>query len=233
MLGAIVNTIAVMAGAVVGLLLGKVIPSRLTGILMQAMGLSAVYIGLRGLTSGKNTLLLIFAMALGALLGEILDLDKKLNRLGQMLEEKLPSAEEGSFAQGLVSSTLLFCTGAMAIVGALQSGLLGNHEMLFSKSILDLITAMAFAASLGWGGVFASAGLVLLVEGGITLLAQCLAPVLTDAVIAEMSCVGSLLCAAAGFNILKITKLKVMNFIPAIFMPIALCPLFELIHGLF
>ena len=127
-----------------------------------------------------------------------------------------------SIAQGFVTASLLFCVGAMAIVGSLQSGLQGNHEMLFNKSMLDFVAAIIFASSLGVGVIF-SAALLLLYQGSITLLAQWITPFLTDRVIGEMTCVGSVIIIGLALNMLGITKLRVMNYVPAIFIPILLC----------
>ena len=127
-----------------------------------------------------------------------------------------------SIAEGFVTASLMFCVGAMTIVGSLQSGLTGDHQMLFTKSMLDFVSSMIFASSLGLGVLFA-AGFVLVFQGGITLLAGLAAPFLGDAVIAEMTCVGSVLIIGLGLNMLGLTKLKVMNYLPAIFLPILLC----------
>ena len=132
------------------------------------------------------------------------------------------AAPGSTFGEGFTTATLLFCTGAMAVVGSLNSGLTGDHSLLFTKSLLDGISALVFASTLG-AGVLLSAAAVLLYQGAITLLAQFVAPVLSDAAVAEMTCVGSLLIVAIGLNLLKLTNIRVMNFILAIFLPILLC----------
>lgn len=224
MLGTIVNTIAVIIGASIGLLLKKGIPERLSDTMMKGIGLCTLFLGIKGSLDGQNSLIMIISIVVGALIGEGADLDGKINRLGKWLENKCSSkkGEKISIAEGFVSASLLFCVGAMTIVGALQSGLQGNHEMLFNKSMLDFVSSIIFASSLGLG-VMLSAAFVFVYQGAITLLAQWVAPVLSDVVIAEMNCVGSVIIIGIALNLLGITKLKVMNYVPAIFVPILLC----------
>ena len=148
----------------------------------------------------------------------------KIVRTGQFAYGPVTSrnGEKISIAEGFVSASLLFCVGAMTIVGSLQSGLQGNHEMLFNKSMLDFVAAIIFASTMGVG-VMVSAAFVFVYQGAITLLAQWVAPILSDVVIAEMNCVGSVIIIGLALNMLGITKLKVMNYVPAIFIPILLC----------
>ncbi|MPN51494.1 putative membrane protein YdfK [bioreactor metagenome] len=163
------------------------------------------------------------AIVIGGAIGMILDFDGRFNRFVDGLEQKLASkTENGSkFSEAFITTTLLYCVGAMAVVGSLNSGLSGNHEVLFTKSILDGVSAIVFASTLG-AGVLLSAIPLFLYQGAITVLAQVLAPVLSDAAVAEMTCVGSLLILAIGLNLLKVTKIKVLDFILAIFLPIGL-----------
>lgn len=230
MLGTLVNTAAILAGGGIGLLLKKGLPEKLADALMKALGLCTLYIGISGCLAGKNTLVLILSMVFGTLIGELLDLDGKIKRLGSFLENKFRKdrADEvgktgrTSLAEGFVTASLLFCVGAMAIVGSLQSGLSGQHETLFAKSVLDFTAAIVFASSLG-AGVLLSSGLVLLYQGSITLLARFLKPFLTEPVIAEMNCTGNVIIIGLALNMLGITKLKVMNFVPAILLPVVVC----------
>lgn len=223
MFGTWVNVAAVLLGGSIGLLIKKGIPSRLNDTLMKGLGLCTLYIGISGALKGNDTLKLILSMVVGALMGELLDLDGKIASLGAWLERRFAKGEGSvSIAQGFVSASLLFCVGAMTIVGSLQSGLTGDHQMLFTKSMLDFVAAILFASSLGVGVLF-SAVFVLVYQGGITLLAGLAAPYLGEAVIAEMTCVGSVLIIGLALNMLGVTKLKVMNYVPAIFLPILLC----------
>lgn len=224
MLGTFANTGAILLGGLAGLLLKKGIPEKMNDAIMKGVALCVLYIGISGCLEGQNALVAILAMVLGAILGCLLDLDARLNALGAYLERLLKSGN-GSLGNAFVTTSLLFCVGAMAVVGSLQSGLTGDHTMLYAKSLLDGISSVVFAASLG-AGVLLSAGAVLLYQGAIVLLSQALSPILSQAVIAEMTCVGSLLIIALGFNMLGLTKIKVMNYLPAIFIAVPLCYLF-------
>lgn len=225
MLGVIVNVIVIIIGSGIGMALKKGIPQRISETMMKGLGLCTLYIGWSGALKGSNTLVLIISMAIGVVIGEGLDLDARLNRFARGMEKKFKK-EDGSIsiAEGFIAASLLFCVGAMTVVGSLQAGLSGDYETLFTKSVLDFISSMIFASTLGIG-VMLSGVFVLLFQGSIVLLAQVVAPFLTDAVVAEMTCVGSVLIFALGLNILGITKLKVLNYFPAMFLPIFLTPL--------
>lgn len=237
--GTIINALAILAGSAVGLgihaLAGRFsavlgakgirLGERLQTIMMQGISLCVLYIGVTGSLKGQNTLVAILSMVIGAILGELLDLDSRMGKLGQWVQDKLShilKSGGGSVAEGFVTAALLFCVGAMAIVGALENGLTGNFDTLKAKAVLDGVSAIVFASSLGIG-VALSAGAVLIYQGVIALAAGALSPLLGEAVIAEMTCVGSLLIVALSFNMLGITKIKVMNLVPAIFLPILLC----------
>ena len=220
LLGSLVNSAAIILGGSIGLALKKGLSDRIASAVMNALALCVLYIGVSGILKGENILITILSMVFGTLVGEWIDLDKKINQLGDEIESRVSSEnKEHSVSNGFVTASLLFCVGAMAIVGALQSGLTGNHDTLFAKSLIDGIAAIVMASSLGIG-VLLSAGLILVYEGGITLFANVLAPLLTDSVINEMTCVGSLLIVGLTLNMLKLTNLKIMNYAPAVFFPI-------------
>lgn len=225
--GTLVNTVAVLAGSGIGLLFKKGIPERMGDSVFKALGLITAFIGISGCLCGENTLLVVIAMILGTVIGELVDLDKRVNNVGKFIEHKVSKGDKNStVAQSFVSSSLLFCVGAMTIVGSLQAGLDGNCTVLFTKSAMDFCSSIIFASTLGIGVVF-SAGFVLVYQGLITLLATWLAPVLTTSVVNEMNCVGYIIIIGLALNILDITKLKVMNMVPAIFLPIGLVPLYD------
>lgn len=225
MLGVIVNAVVIIFGSVIGMAIKTGIPKRISEAMMKGLGLCTLYIGWSGALKGSNTLVLIISMAIGTIIGEGFDLDAKLNGFARRLEQKFQKGDGSvSFAEGFIAASLLFCVGAMTVVGSLQAGLSGNYEMLFTKSVLDFISSMIFASTLGIG-VMLSAVFVLVFQGSIVLLAQVVAPFLTDAVVAEMTCVGSVLIFALGLNIMGIAKLKVLNYLPAMFLPILLTPL--------
>jgi uncharacterized membrane protein YqgA involved in biofilm formation len=219
LLGSLVNSAAIVLGGSIGLVLKKGISDRLANAVMNTLALCVLYIGVSGMLKGENVLITILSMVAGTLVGEWLNLDQKINQLGDTIEMMVASPTKGvSVSKGFVTASLLFCVGAMAIVGALQSGLTGNHDTLFAKSLIDGIAAIVMASSLGIG-VLLSAGLILVYEGGISLFANVLAPLLTDSVINEMTCVGSLLIVGLSLNMLKLTDLKIMNYAPAVLFP--------------
>lgn len=249
MLGTIVNTVAVLIGGAIGLLFKKAIPKRLSDTVFKGLGLCTMFIGITGVfQDGVNTLIVIMSMVIGAVVGEALDLDKRINNLGQSLENKFSKGSEKiSIAQGFVSASLLFCVGAMTIVGSLQSGLVNDHTTLYTKSMLDFVAAIVFASSLGVGVMFSAAfvfvyqGLMAFssyligtwVSGGTDLLAQTAGLTPFMITVNTMNCVGYVIIIGLSLNMLSITKLKVMNYVPAIFMPILLCPLYEWVAALF
>jgi uncharacterized membrane protein YqgA involved in biofilm formation len=224
MLGTIVNTIAIILGGILGLLFRKGISDRFKTTVMQSLGLAVFMIGLAGALRSENILLLIFSMVIGSLIGEGLNVEDKLSRLGQWIETKSGQGE-GQVARGFVAASLIFCVGAMAIVGALESGLTGNHETLYAKSLLDGVSSVIFASTLGIGVLF-SAVSVFVYQGAITLAAGALAAVLVDAVILEMAAIGGLLIMGIAINILEFKRIPVGNMLPAIFIPL-LYPLVE------
>lgn len=237
--GATVNFLLVIIGALIGMAFKRGLSDKMADTLMKGLGLCTLFLGISGSLVGENSMILILSMVIGALIGEGIDLEDKLNRFGEWIEsrfgkKKVPtdsklveSAEgigkkETSLAEGFVTASLLFGVGAMAIVGSLQSGMSGNHEILISKSILDFVAAIIFSSTMGVGVALAG-GLVFVYEGSLTLLAEVIAPYLSDSVINEMSCVGSVIIIGLALNMLGVTKLKVMNYVPAVFVPILLC----------
>lgn len=218
MLGTIVNSIAIIAGAFVGILLNKGIKEQYTKTIMDGMGLSVLVIGIMGAIKMDNLILIIASIVAGSLMGEILDLDKRLENLGNNMEKRFGKGDS-NFSKGFIMASLVYCIGAMAILGALESGLTGNHETLYAKSVLDGISAIIFASTLGIGVAF-SAIAVFVYQGVITLLASSVKDFLTPVVITEMSAVGGILIMAIGVNILGLKKIKIANMLPAIFIPV-------------
>ena len=226
MLGTWVNVATVLLGGTIGLLIKKGLSDKMSDALMKGLALCTLTIGISGALKGQDTLKLILSMVAGTLIGEALDLDGKVHRLGDWVEKRFSKGTgKTSIAEGFVTASLLFCVGAMTIVGSLQSGLTGDHTILFTKSLLDFVSSMIFASSLGVGVLF-SAAFVLAFQGSITLLAGVVSPFMGELAIAEMTCVGSVLIIGLGLNMLGLTKLKIMNHLPAIFLPILLCMFF-------
>lgn len=217
MLGPVVNAVAIVVCALLGRYVLKGLPERYEEIIKKAIGLSIIYIGISGAFENRRVMVLILSMVIGSAIGELLDIDKGMNWLGNWAERKL-GLSGGNFSKGFVSASILFCTGSMAIVGAMNSGLMGNHEMLFAKSILDGVISIVFASAMGMGVAF-SAIPVLIYEGSIALGAGLVKDLMTTEIITEMSAVGSLIIAGIGFNFLMVKQIKVANMIPAIFIP--------------
>jgi uncharacterized membrane protein YqgA involved in biofilm formation len=218
-----INTLSVVAGSLIGLFFKKGLPQRISDTIMQALGLITILIGISGALEGGTMLIIVISLTVGGVIGSALDLDAKFTKFVQKLEKKYKNAENKTdIATGFITSSVLFCVGAMTIVGSLRAGLAGDNELLLTKSALDFVSSIIFAATLGFGVLF-SAAAVLVIEGGIVLAAQWLAPVLSDTVITEMTCVGSLVIIAIGLNLLKIADIKALNFLPAIFLAILIC----------
>ena len=221
MLGTIVNALAIIGGSLIGLLLNKGIPETYKNIVMSGVGLSVVLIGMKSALSSDSIMVVIFSVILGAVIGEFLKIEEKLERLGSFLEGRVASksSEQSSFARGFVTASLVFCVGSMAIVGSLESGLTGSHQTLFAKSVLDGVTSLIFASTLGLGVLFSSLA-VFVYQGLITLLAVFLKAYLVTETISQMTSVGGLLILAIGFNMLGITSIRVGNLLPGIFLPL-------------
>lgn len=215
MTGVLVNAVLVILGSALGLLFGKLLSDRLNKAVMTGIGLCTLYIGISGTLKGENPLILIAAMVLGVVIGTLLDIDGFVQHLGDRAQA-LTRQKGGSVSEGFVTASLLFCVGAMAVVGSLEAGLTGNNATLYTKSALDFVAALFLASSLGFG-VALSALSVLVYQGAITLLSGLLAPVMTTSAINELSSAGSLVIVALGLNLIGITKIKVADFLPALF----------------
>jgi len=220
--GAIVNAVCIFLGGTLGLLIKKGIPKRVNDCVMKGLGLCVCYIGISGSLKGENVVVAILSMALGALIGSGIDIDGRLNKAGKMIERKFIKNSDGRFAEGFISFSLLVCVGAMAIVGSLESGLNLKHDTLIAKSIIDGISAIVMASTMGAGVIFAGV-CVFIYEGILTTFSSLMAGVLTQTIINEMTCVGSLLILAIGLNMMKITNIKIGNYLPAVFLPMLFC----------
>lgn len=231
MTGVFVNVATVLLGSFLGLVFKKGISKRFTDAVMTGIGLCTILIGVQGMLKGENVLVAIVSMVLGAIVGTAVDIDKRLNGAGDFLSKKLKkddSSDKVSLAEGFVTASLLFCVGAMTIVGSLNSGLKGDHSMIYTKSLLDFFSSMMLSASLGIGVPFAAI-FVLVFQGGIVLLAGVLEPLLSASAIAEITCVGSLMILALGLNLTGIGKFKVANYLPALLFAPLVSFLFELL----
>ena len=230
MIGVIINVITVLLGSSIGLLFKKGIPERVTTAAMIGLGACTLYIGISGSLVGENTLILIVSVVLGAIVGTLLNIDGAINRLAGKVEEKFRKNGKGvSVAEGLVSATLLFCVGSMTVTGSIQAGLTGDNSVLITKAMLDLVSSMMLASSLGIGVLLSSVA-VFVIQGGLVLPAGLISPVMSAGAINEMTCAGSILIIMIGTNLMGITKIKVADFLPAIlFAPVIynIVPLLE------
>lgn len=227
MTGVLINAALVLLGSAVGLMFKRLLPEKLNEPVMTGIGLCTLYIGVSGALRTENALILIASMVLGAITGTLLDIDGFIRRLGERAQA-LTKQAGGSVAEGFVAASLLFCVGAMAVVGSLEAGLAGRNDTLLSKSALDFVSAVFLSASLG-AGVALSALSVLVYQGAIALLSGVLAPVMTPQAISALSGTGSLMIVAIGLNLLGISKIKAADFLPAL----VFSPLITLIVGLF
>ena len=225
-LGTIVNCITVIVGGLAGLMLGKGIPDRISDQIMKGLGLCTLAIGVGGAIKTNNEIIVILSMVIGIFIGELINIDARFTRFSERLEKKMSRADgRKSISEAFITSSLVFCIGSMTIVGSINAGIANDQAMLFTKSSLDLISSFVFATTLGVG-VLLSSVFVLVFQGGITLIAHFAAGLLSEAIIAEVTCVGSLLIIGTGLNLLGITKLKLMNYLPAIFVPLLLMQFF-------
>ena len=229
MIGTLINCVAIMLGSALGLLLRRGMKESIAQTVMQGIGLSVILIGISVAITTGNTLLVIVSMAIGGVAGSLIDIDGKMNRLGAWAQRKLTRGddENNTFAKGFVTASLVYCVGAMAVVGALDSGIRGDHSTLIAKAMLDGVTAIVFTSSLGIG-VMLSAVPVLVYQGVIALLGNAIAPLLSDVVVNEMSAVGGLLIMAIGVNMLLDKDIKVANLLPAILIPFIYYPIAQL-----
>jgi hypothetical protein len=212
--GTLVNTGAVVVGSLLGVVIGKRLPDRIKTIVMQALGLSVILIGLQMALSGTRPLLVIGSLLLGAVTGELLDIEGRIAAMGEWLKRRFRS-ESPTFVQGFVTASVLYCTGAMVIVGAIRDGTVGDPSILYIKSLLDGVASIAFASSLGSGVAF-SALSVFVIQGSITLLASKLAFLQGPGVIEAVTATGGLLILGIGINILEIKQIRVGNLVPAL-----------------
>lgn len=218
MLGTIINVAAIVFCSLIGLLLKEALPQRLCETITQGLGLGVVIIGTTMALKTENITLMLVSLLLGAIVGELIDIEKQLKRIGDIFESKMKNSNN-NVSIGFVSASLLFCTGSMAIMGSLENGIAGTYSILLSKSLLDGIFAMILSSTMGIG-VLLSAIPVFLYQGSITLLASSIKAFLSSEMITEMNAVGGILIMAIGISMLKIKKFKVGNLLPSIIMPI-------------
>ena len=234
MIATVVNVILVLTGSAAGLLFKNLISEKLIAALTRALGLCVLGIGVSSLTGTRDMLCVIVCMVIGTVIGHAIDIEGKLEGAGDLLKARLVKKDSNSrFTEGFVTAFLLYCVGAMSITGSIEAGLNHNYKIIISKGVLDGVTSVSFAATMGIGVAFSAVPL-LLYQGGITLLAGWVGPYLPEAVITEMTAVGGALIVALAVNTLELGRetIKVGNMLPAMFLPIAYIPLAEWLGGL-
>lgn len=223
LLGTVVNVAAIAIGTLIGLALKQRLPERITSIVMQGLGLVTALIGVKMIIVTENVLVVLVSIVVGGVFGELLHIEARLDAFGAKVEAKF-SREKGTFAKAFVTSSLLYCVGPMAILGALQDGLRGDYSILLTKSGLDGVASVAFASTLGVGVLFSAIPLALY-QGGVTVGASMLEPFLSSSIVNAMTSTGGLLILGIALNILQVTKIRVGNLLPAILIAAALARL--------
>ncbi len=235
MIATFINAGLVLLGSLLGLLFKRFISDRFTSVVTHALALCVMSIGISMAIQTADTLCVIICMVLGTLLGELLNIEKRLDGAGEFLRRRLIKNEGGNsrFTEGFVNASLLFCVGAMAITGSIEAGLNHNYSIIVSKGVIDGVSSITFAATMGMGVAFSIIPLILY-QGAITLLATVVGPYLPAEVITEMTAVGGIAIMGIAVNMLNIPnlKIKVGNMLPAIFLPIAYIPLVQWVSGL-
>lgn len=221
LIGTLVNTAAIIIGSLLGCFLRRGLSQKLRDTIIHGLGLCILVMGIQGALKTTHQLILILSVVIGGCLGTWIDIERQLDNLGKSLQKRFAKNDDGNFVRGFVSSTLLYCVGAMAIIGAMNSGLRDDHSMLYAKSILDGISSVIFASTMGIG-VILSAVVVFLYQGSIALLAQFVSPIFTTNIINEMSAAGSILIIGIGLNLIRKDHIAIGNMLPAVFIPIIL-----------
>ena len=222
MIGTIVNALAIVIGGMVGTLLGHRFPDKLKRTVIQGLGLTVLLVGMQMAIKSENILMVILSIVIGGIIGELIDIEEYLHKLGRWIESKFKTGNgNGDIAAAFVRTSLIYCVGAMAIMGAIQDGLNHDPSTLIAKGMIDGFSAIAFAATMGFGVVL-SAAPVFIYQGTLTIAASWVQALMTPPIIAEMMATGGLLIMGIGLNIMEITKIKVGNLLPSIFVAIIL-----------
>lgn len=224
MLGTLINVGTVILGSLIGLIIHAKLPERLTRIAFQGIGLFTVFLGFTMAAKTNNFLVMIFSIVPGSIIGELIGIEKHMDRLGERIKQKIGSKNK-SFSEGFVTAFLLFCMGSMTILGSIEEGLGGRPNLLIAKSVLDGFSSLALSASLGIGVIFSVLPL-LVYQGGITLFASSLQQFFTATLINELSAVGGLLLIGLGINILEIKRLSILNMLPSLVIAVILAYFF-------
>ena len=229
-MGTIINVIAIILGGILGRLFGKLLSERYQDTLNKVCGVSVLFIGIAGALEGmlaiqenqvvsQKAMMIVICMSLGAFIGELLNIEKQFERFGEWLKKKTGNSKEKLFVEGFVTASFTVCIGAMAIVGAIEDGIFGDYSILATKAVLDFIIIMVMTGTMGKGCVF-SAIPVAILQGSVTLLANFIKPVMTDAALANLSMIGSILIFCVGLNLVWGKKVRVANLLPAVILAV-------------
>ena len=217
MIATIINALAVLIGSLVGLLLKGKIHDKYEKTLFTALGIFTLVLGISMVQEPCNALYMVFSLVMGGLLGTWMQIEDRIMKFGEWMKNRLPgSIGQGQFAMGFLDATVLFCVGAMTIVGSFKAGIEKDYQLLLLKSVMDGSVAILFAAVMGWGGVAFSAISILIVQGSLTLMSSAIAPYVQESMIDAISAVGGLLIMMIGINLLKLKKIQIANFTPAL-----------------
>ncbi len=233
MIAVFVNMGTVFFGSLIGIIFREKIKKEFTDAAFSAIALITLVIGVSGAIKTKDVICLIICTVLGTLLGTVIKIDSGIEHAGNFVKSKLFGKKgNGNFAEGFVSACILFCVGSMTIMGSFESGINGNHDIIFAKSALDFVSSMVYGAAMGIGVTF-SVFFILIFQGGLTLLASFISPFLSDTVIVEMSAVGGTILMGLGLNMLGATKekIKIADMLPSIFLPVAYFAVKNVIFG--
>lgn len=236
MLAVFVNMATVIIGSTLGILFRNKIKQSYISSIICALALVTIVIGIGSIIKSVDTLCVIVSMALGTVIGELLRIDDRIEGAGDFVKYKLlgGKVKEGRFTEGFVSACILFCVGSMTIMGSFEAGINGDYSIIYAKSALDFVSSAAFGAAMGIGVTF-SALFILVFQGGLTLLATAISPFLSTEVVVEMSAVGGAILIGMAINMMEISekRIKVANMLPAIFLPIAYIPLYNIVIEFF
>lgn len=226
-LGTIANCVAIVIGSLVGLLLRKGLPEKFQETIMSGIALCIVIIGVQMALKTTNIIITIFSLAIGGMIGEMIDIEGAMNRLGKWVGEKVTKGEGAAaiVARGFVNASILYCTGAMAIVGSIQDGLVADHATLFAKATLDGLISIILTANLGFG-VMLSAVSVGIYQGSITLMASAIESLVNAVILAELTAAGGIMIMAIGTNMLKLTQIRIGNLLPGVMVAVVLAKYF-------
>lgn len=219
LIGAFANAVAILIGGLIGSKAGKLIPEKHSKLIIVSLQIVIFVMGINFLIKSENILIVVISLVVGALIGESIDIDAKMQKFGESIQKKV--ANSGNFSSSFITSTLVFCVGSMAILASIESGIKGDHSIHFTKAIIDGFLSIFFASTMGIGVAF-SGFAVFLYQGGLTLLSGLIAPYISEAIMTEVSATGGVMLIALALSMMEIKQIKVANLLPALVIPVIL-----------